>query len=457
VAHGGFARETRLVTWIDDRRSAVMRPLAFDPLLRTAYSLMLNVAVAAGLGLLFWVVTTRLYAPSAVGRDAALIAVMMELSTICQLNFVNALARFLPSLERGTMRALLGAYGLSGAAALVLGSAFVVLAPTISDQFAFFRAEPLTAAFYVLAQVLWTWFVLQDVALTALRQASWVPVENGAFGLLRLAALPLFAALGAEHGVFLACVLPVVLVLVPVNLFLFRRVIPHHVHRTQPQGSALRMLGRRRLLGFMAKDYCATVLSQASATALPLLVVGLLGSAANAYFYIPYTMVVAFNMLFYGVTTSLVVEGALAEQRIRELARTIVRRFGILVVPGTVLMVAAAPLLLLPFGPDYVRESSPVLRILACSCPFRAISMLYMAVARLHGNGSRILAVEATQMALLLGGAVVLAGPLGIEGVAVAWLGATAVVAIAVLPSLLRFLRRSSSGLAGAALPGAVR
>jgi O-antigen/teichoic acid export membrane protein len=268
--------------------------------------------------------------------------------------------------------------------------------------------------------------------------------------------LPLFAALGAEHGVFLASVLPVVLLLVPVNVFLFRSAIPNHVRRNRPQGSALRMLGRRRLVGFMAKDYCATVLSQATATALPLLVVGLLGPAANAYFYIPYTMVVAFNMLFYGVTTSLVVEGALAEKRIRDLARTLVHRFAMVLVPGTVLMVAAAPLLLLPFGDDYVRESSSVLRILACGCLFRAISMLYMAVARLQGRGSRILAVEATQMALLLAGAAALATRLGLEGIALSWLGATAVVALAVLPSLVRFLRSPTSGLAVAVRPAAV-
>jgi O-antigen/teichoic acid export membrane protein len=210
-------------------------------------------------------------------------------------------------------------------------------------------------------------------------------------------------------------------------------------------------------MGFMAKDYGATVLSQASATALPLLVVGLLGSRANAFFYIPYTMVIAFNMLFYGVTTSLVVEGALAEQQTRNLATTLVRRFALLLVPGTVLMVAAAPLVLLPFGPDYIREGSPVLRILACGCLFRAISVLYMAIARLQGRGTRILAVEAAQMLLLLGGAAALARPLGLEGVAISWLGATAVVALAVLPSLVRFLRPPSGIVAGGTGPEPVR
>jgi O-antigen/teichoic acid export membrane protein len=431
-----------------------LRLQAGDPLLRGAYSLSLNVAIMAVLGVAFWVAAARLYDPAILGRDAALIAAMMELSTICQLNLVNALTRFLPSLQRGTARALLGAYGLSGAAALVVGVAFVMVAPLVSAEFGFLKENPLFATLYVLAQILWTWFMLQDAALAAMRRAPWVPVENAVYGALKLAALPILLGLGAAYGVFLAFALPVVLLLIPVNLFLFRRAIPQHLRRHRPAGSVLHRLGRRRLVGFMAQDYGATVLAQSSTTVLPIMIVALLGSSANAFFYIPYMIVVTFNMLFFGVTTALVVEGALAEDRIQALAAKIARRFGPVLAAGTIVIVGAAPLILLPFGGDYVRESTPVLRILACGCLFRGISMLYIAIARLEGKGSRILAVEAIQTALLLGGAAALATPWGLEGVALAWLGATAIVALCVLPSLVRFLRAPRSGIA---TPGRVQ
>jgi O-antigen/teichoic acid export membrane protein len=442
--------DARAATIKGRRLGQRLRVQAADPLLRSAYSLSLNVGLTAALGVAFWIVAARLYDANAVGRDAALVAAMVELSTICQLNLVNALTRFLPSLERGTARALAGAYAVSGAAALVVGVAFVLVAPAISDQFSFLRENTLFAALYVLSQILWTWFMLQDAALTAMRRAPWVPVENAVFGALKLGALPLLLALGASHGVFLASALPIVLLLVPVNLFLFRRAIPEHLRRERPTGSALSRLGRRRLLSFMAQDYGATVFSQSGMAILPLLIVALLGSSANAYFYIPYMMVVSFSALFFGVTTSLVVEGALAEHRIQALSRRIVRHFGPVLLIGSVVMAVAAPLILLPFGEDYVHESTPVLRILAVGCLFREINTLYMAVSRLEGKGGRILAVEAFQMALLLGGVAVLATPLGLEGVALSWLGATAIVAIAILPSLARFLRASPTTMATA-------
>jgi O-antigen/teichoic acid export membrane protein len=265
---------------------------------------------------------------------------------------------------------------------------------------------------------------------------------------LKIAALPLVLALGATHGVFLASVLPVILLLIPVNLFLFRTAIPEHLRRYRSSGSLLQRLSRRRLVGFMAQDYGASVLAHASATALPVLVVALLGSSANAYFYIPYTIVVAFTMLFYGACTSLVVEGALAEDRIRALAARIARLFGLIVVPGTVVLVVAAPLILLPFGADYASQGAPVLRILACGGLFRSANLLYVAIARLQGKGFRILAVHATEAVLVLAGAAALAKPLGLEGVALGWLIAMATAQLAVLPSLVRFFRSPETSVA---------
>jgi hypothetical protein len=59
---------------------------ASDPLLRSAYSLMLNVVLTSALGFAFWVAATRMFSSSTVGRDSALLSAMLTLSTICQLN-----------------------------------------------------------------------------------------------------------------------------------------------------------------------------------------------------------------------------------------------------------------------------------------------------------------------------------------------------------------------------------
>ncbi len=142
-----------------------------------------------------------------------------------------------------------------------------------------------------------------------------------------------------------------------------------------------------------------------------------------------------------------VLPGAMAEDQIHALASRIARLFALTIVPGTVVMVAGAPILLLPFGANYAREGAPVLRVLALGGLFCGVSMLYMPIARVQGRGFRILAVCGMHAALLIVGAVALAKPLRLEGIALSWLGAMAIVDLAILPSLVRFFRSPETAI----------
>jgi O-antigen/teichoic acid export membrane protein len=418
--------------------------LASNPLLESAYSLMLSTVVTALVGLGFWVLAARLYPTDVVGRDGALIATMITLSTICQLNMHNALIRFLPGAGARTGRLAAVAYALSGVAAVVITAGFVVLIPHLSKQFEFIADNWTLALLYIAATFLWGVFTLQDSALTALRQAKWVPVENLIFGLLKLGALPLLLVMGSADGVFTAWIIPVVLLLIPVNWFIFRHAIPSHIGENPVRDSALSKFGpRNRLFKFLAQDYSADVLTHTSLTVLPLVVVALLGSGANAYFYMPFTIVQSFDSLFLNVATSLTVEGALDEERISELARKTVRHFGTLLALGVAILIIGAPVLLLLFGPAYADNGAPVLRLLAVGSLFRASLLLYSAVCRLQGRGSRILFAEGAMCLLLLGLAFPLGKQFGLTGIALSWLLSAAVVAGAVAPRLVRTLRSS--------------
>ena len=68
--------------WTADERAG----LPARSLIRSADSLLVSTGASAVLGAVFWVAAARLFSADEVGRDAALIAAMVELSTICQLN-----------------------------------------------------------------------------------------------------------------------------------------------------------------------------------------------------------------------------------------------------------------------------------------------------------------------------------------------------------------------------------
>ena len=412
-----------------------------DPLMRGAYSLMASTVVTSLLGVAFWIVAARLYPASDVGRDSTLIAAMMALSGICQLNTANAIPRFLPQV-RDPARALRLAYLASAAAAVALAVPFVLIVPQLVDDLAAVGQEPALAAAFVLATVLWGAFGLQDAALTALRRAEWVPVENAAYGLLKLAALPLLVAVGAGYGIFQGWVLPTILLIVPVTLFLFRSAIPAHLRDHAGARPALRRAG---VVRFLAQDYGASTVAFVATAALPLLVLGLLGSEDAAYFAIAYVLVRSLDLLATNAGTSVTVESAFDEEQLHAHARRIVRRLLPLMLGASAVVVVAAPLVLLPFGADYAREGATLLRLLGVAVVFRCATVLFRVVCRGRRRGGALLALDGGLAVLLLGLTVALAPAYGLTGVGLAWLAANAVAAAVVMPGLVAFMRHGDA------------
>jgi O-antigen/teichoic acid export membrane protein len=415
-------------------------PQSSTHLLRGAYSLIANTAVSSALGMGFWVAAARLYPSITVGRDTVLISTMIELSTLCQLNMGNAIIRFLPDLGRRSAEALGGACALAAGLALLVGTAFVLLAPNLSGELAFLGDDTTLAVGFVVALVLWGLFTLQDAALTATRSAPWIPIENGTFGALKLLALPLLLVAGAVNGVFLAWALPMALLLIPVSVLVFRRAIPVHV-RTHVGESSISRIGLHGVRRFLAQDYLATVFTQATLTVLPLLVIAVLGARAAAYFAMPFTIAIAFDTFAYSACTSLVVEATLQPESLRALTHLFARRVLTLLIPVAALLALAAPLVMLPFGHAYAQEGATVLRLLLCASMLRVVIALFSAVSRAQGLGLRLATVELALLVFVLGAAVPLAHSDGIQGVAAAWLGANAIICVVLAPVLMRFLR----------------
>jgi O-antigen/teichoic acid export membrane protein len=423
-------------------RAEVRRRLA-DPLLRSAYSLILNVVVTSVLGLGFWIAAARMFAPSTVGRDGALVSAMILVSTICAMNLGSAILRFLPISKLDPARVVLGAYAATILVSGAGGTAFVLVAPRVSDGFSFLAHDTTLAVVYVFAVTAWGVFALQDSVLTALRRAPWIPLENAVFGVLKVAALPILLAAGSLHAVFVAWVVPVVLLLIPVNYLIFSRAIPGRP-AVSDQASPIERFGRRGLARFLANDYLATIFIQASTTLLPVLVVALLGSSQGAFFYMPFTIISAFDLLFINVAASMTVEASMAGDRLSELARATVRRFGGVLVAGVLVVVAGGGLILLPFGSAYADGGGGLLRLLACASVFRAIIGLYSAICRVQGRAGTVLVVQAAVFVLVVGLTPLLGHSHGLEGVGLAWLVSNALVACAVIPATLRVLRRGT-------------
>ena len=398
------------------------------PLYRNAYALMANTAGNSILGLLYWVLAARTFPDTAVGRGNALIALMMLVSTFTQLNWSGALIRFLPRAGRSAQRMLVTAYVMATALAAVAAAAVMAYC-----HFARAPDDPLyvstgVAVWFVVSTMAWSVFNLQDAALTGLRSAVWVPLENGLYGLVKLVLLVVVARSSLSEGVFASWTVPVIALLVPVNLLLFRRILPRHA-TAQPE--AQQMPARGVLARYMAGDYAAQAFTQLSSTFLPVLVVSLLGAAQGAYYLPAQTAFAAMGMLATAITSSLVVEAARDEGATHRLARAMLRRICVLVLPAGAFVALAAPWLLELFGSQYRAGATTVLQLMMLSLLPRVPVALYVTKCRLENRTGMLALLQGTQAALVVGGTALFAPTAGL--VAVGW----SVVAAEVVPALL--------------------
>jgi O-antigen/teichoic acid export membrane protein len=415
---------------------ARLRQHVRTPLYGNVYALTLNAAISTLLGSAYWVLAARLYSPADLGVGAAAISTMTFLSNLSQLNLNAALGRFLPRSGASGGRLIAYAYGASSLVALVVSATFLVVAPAISERLAFLAASPLIAVLFCVSVAAWGIFTLQDSVLTALRGAVWVPVENAAFGLAKVLLVIGLASSLPSLGIFLSWNLPVIIALVPVNLLILRLLLPRLRSIRDSTLPDWRVLRR-----FIALDYLGYLFLQAGTNALPLLVTVVLGATANGLFYVAYSIASSLDLVAYNFGMSLTVEGSRNESRLALYAGQILRRALLLFTPGITLLCLAAPLVLAVFGPQYAQSSVPLLRLLLLAVLPRLVSTIFIAVSRVQKRVGRIVAVQAATSILVLSLSLLAMGHFGIVGVGVAVLISQTVVALAVLPSLLRLLQ----------------
>jgi len=408
--------------------------------------LMANSVATGLLGVGFWAVAARLFPSSTIGREGALVNAMVGLSAIGQLGLNAVVARFLPLAGSGARRLIARSYALAAVATAVLTGVLVISADVSGTDPLGVTGSAGTQLLFVLSAVAWCIFVLQDAVLAAVRAARWVAVENIVFGVAKISLLPLAVTLHLAHGVFVAWVVPMLVLLVPVNAcVLLRTRDPEARGADSP---VMRALGRRGVRRFVGMEFASATVVQLSGTLLPVLVAGVLGAADSAVFYLPFLVVLTADLLVLGWTTSLTVEAAHQESAGLDMGRSVASRCVVLVLAIVVGGLVLAPLMTVVFGHRSTVGAVEILRLLVLASPARAVLTLYAAVCRVRGRGLAILISQGAVVPLLFTGVIVLGRSNGPTGVAVAWVLANTLVAAFVLPALLRDLRRGSSAAA---------
>lgn len=418
------------------RLAALLRGELSEPLFRNAYALMANGGLTGLLGLGYWFLAARRYDPADLGRNCAIIQAIMFVGGLTALNVI--LIRFIPQTGRRTGMFVLGSYAAGAVAAVVIALGFLLTLGQWGASFAHLRGIHPGLWFLVMA-LAWNIFTQQDAVFTGLRRAHWVPIENTAFGIAKMALLVAFAGLLPGDGVVLSWMLPVIISLIPVNIFIFRRLIPAHVRETEGRGPLPTgaEIGR-----YMGGDYVGGLFAHATINLIPVVVAARIDPSSNAYFNTAWALGMMLTLLSITMAMSLTVEGVFDSARFAAKVRAALRRTIMLLIPASALTALGSPLAFRVFGAGYAAEGAPLLQLLAVATLPKAIIELYLGVLRVRSRTRLIAVIQAARFLGTL--AVVLAAPSGSVLIATGMgvLIVHVLIAVAVFPALRRAAAR---------------
>jgi hypothetical protein len=422
---------------------------AHRALTRGGIALICNSALTSILGVVFWLVAAHLVGRADVGRGSALLSALLIVSALAQVNYGRTLSGLLPRAGNNATKVLARAYGRVVILSITLGLAFATLAPLVSSKFSYINALPAFAVLFALSVPLYSIFNLEDTVLATVRRAVIIPFENSAFGMLKiilLFALALFHGVPTSLAIVTSWTLPLIFIITPINIYLFRRGVPQAVS-SFPEKLA------RKEGTWVRYDFVGYLFWLLGTLPLPVLAVIVLGPVSTAVFSIPFMIVGAIDVLSLNLGNQLTAELSRTRGKFKDPTVLFVWRVWGAIGALSLGMIAVAPYVLDLFGAQYRSAGTTVFRVLMLAALPRSILFLCIAATRARAasandrrDGPIILLLQATTCILTVAISLLTTHVWGILGMALSWtIASTVGAAIAIMtvrPPVIRVLAR---------------
>ncbi|MGW6498071.1 lipopolysaccharide biosynthesis protein [Nonomuraea angiospora] len=409
-----------------------------NPLFRQGYALMANTVVTGVLGMGYWLLAARLYSPEEFGRGQAVITAMRLFASLTALGFVGALARFLPVAGRRTPELALRGYGLAAATGGVAALGFLLTLPMWGKTYSAVLSGFWPGLFFLASVLVWAVFTLQDVVLTGLRRATFVPLNNLVFGIVKMGLLVALAGALPSGGIFVSWVIPTALALIPVNWLIFAVVVPRHVEKSDPdqEPPRLREIGR-----FLAGDFPGTLSILGIVYLVPVVIATQVGEATFGRFSMAHTLASMIELLAMNMAVSLTVEGSFDRAKLAENCRRALRRAFMIVTPIIAVAILAAPLILTVFGSAFADEGTTLLRLMSLAVLPRVLIEVYLSALRAQSRARTLATVQIGLAVLVLVSTVALFPYTGVNAVGYGLLFSELLVAVLIFGNLRKILK----------------
>jgi O-antigen/teichoic acid export membrane protein len=409
-----------------------------NPLFRNGYALMANTGITAVLGMGYWLLAAHYFSEEEFGRGQAVITLMRLFASLTALGLVGALARYLPIAGRRTPGLILRGYGIAATTGVTAALGFLLTLPVWGETYSVLAGFG-PGLFFLCSVVVWAVFTLQDVVLTGLRNAVWVPVNSIVFGLMKMGLLVALAGALPDGGIFVSWMVPTAIALIPINWLIFGVIVPRHVRdtaETHPHPP-----GTREIARFLSGDFPGTLSVLTIVYLVPVAVATQVGEATFGRFSMAHTLGCMIELLAMNMAVSLTVEGSFDRSQLAANCRNALRRALMIIVPIIAVAVAAAPLILRIFGEDFAAEGTLLLRLMALAVLPRVLIEIYLSALRAMGEVRKLAALQIGLAATVLASITLLFPIASVEAVGYGMLISQTLIALVIFSKLRKILK----------------
>lgn len=347
--------------------------------------------VTALIGLVGWLLAARILEPAEVGRASAFVNGFIFVAGVAELGVGQACLKWLPAAGSQTRVILVRVYtGVLASAAVVGVMWALVMRNEITDQVG--SGTLVAVLLFMVAAITWTLFHVQNIVLTALGAARWVPVEMIPFGLVRVVLLVVLARSYGALGIILSWVLPTLAAVLVVALTLLWR-------RHRRDGEAGTVPDRRSAVRMAGSIYVSTVGVTLVVSLVPVLVTGRYGPAVGAVFFIVWNGVAAVELAAIGFGSALVIR--LSGESMTLLKQSLRQVLPLFAIPLAIAALLAEPLLSL-FGGHYADEGTALLRWVCAGLLLRLVGVMVVSIHLSQERTVRLVLVNAAPAVALI-------------------------------------------------------
>jgi O-antigen/teichoic acid export membrane protein len=398
-------------------------------LLSNSAFLIANTLAGSFFGFLFWIIVARVYTPAQVGIGAAYIAAITFLTNAGEMGLGTAWIRFLPGLRRERNSFVNSSLVAAAASTLIVTALFVAGIPIWSPVLGELLRSDGRLELFMLATLAFGLAQLLDRLYIAFQVTQLMFARNLAAHILRIALVVLGAAYG-PLGLLLAVGGSSLITLMFSACVLAPRALPGYRPRPAFAWAALRSTA-----SYTLGNHFSLLLWNAPPLIYPLVIVALLGAAANAHFYTSWMIA---NLLFVvptAIATSAIARAANQADRDDRLFWQSLRQtmLGLIPIAGGLLL--SVRLVLRMFGAEYAVAGGELFIYLVVSIFPYTVNTFVIAYHRIHQHTRRVIQISALVTAACLGLSVAGGTVYGLAGVGMGWLGGQALGALVALAS----------------------